>query len=102
VGEERAGSAESHGREYLQWRDHDFRRYLECNRRHEFGNASGGLALNGGELLADNGFSIARLVDLMTNGGTLAAVPGGRCDVFGKLLGLWELDHWGYGEHRCG
>ena len=66
------------------------------------GNASGGLTLNGGELLAGNGFSSARLVGITSNGGTLAAVQGGAASFFGELHGPWKLDHRGYGEYRDG
>ena len=57
------------------------------------GNASGGLILDGGELLAGNGFSSARAVRLTANGGTLAAVVGGARSFSGNFTGTGNLTH---------
>ncbi len=55
------------------------------------GNVSVGLTLNGGELLAGNGFSSARLVGITANGGTLAAVAGGAASFSGNVTGPGNL-----------
>ena len=55
------------------------------------GNVSGGLTLNGGELLGGNGFSSARLVGINSNGGTLAVVAGGAASLSGNFTGPGNL-----------
>jgi fibronectin-binding autotransporter adhesin len=55
------------------------------------GNASGGLILNGGELLAANGFSSARVIGIQAGGGALATAPGGDASFSGNITGTGNL-----------
>jgi fibronectin-binding autotransporter adhesin len=55
------------------------------------GDVSIGLTLDGGELLAANGFSSARPVTITANGGTLAATAGGSASFSGNLTGTGSL-----------
>ena len=50
-----------------------------------------GLILNGGELLAANGFSSARVVDIQAGGGNLATVLGGDARFSGNFTGTGNL-----------
>ena len=63
------------------------------------GDLSGGVTLDGGELVADIGFSTSRTVALTANGGTLAGSRGRQGDFFGESHGRWELEDRGCGEH---
>jgi fibronectin-binding autotransporter adhesin len=55
------------------------------------GGSSGVLTLNGGELVAGNGFSSSRTVALTANGGTLAAATAGEAIFSGNLTGAGSL-----------
>jgi fibronectin-binding autotransporter adhesin len=55
------------------------------------GDVSGGLALDGGELVTGNGFSSLRAVLLTANNGTLSTVAGGTADFQGNITGSGSL-----------
>ncbi len=55
------------------------------------GDLSGGVTLDGGELVAANGFSTSRTVALTANGGTLAATAAGKAIFSGNLTGAGNL-----------
>jgi fibronectin-binding autotransporter adhesin len=55
------------------------------------GAVSGGITLDGGELVVSDGFSSLRLVVLTAKGGTLAAVAGASTDFQGDITGSGGL-----------
>ncbi len=60
---------------------------LEVGAEANLGAPSGGITLDGGELLSDGKFSTTRALTVTTSGGTLAAVNGTTATYFGPISG---------------
>ena len=75
---------------------------LSVSRDGALGDLTGGITLDGGEMLGTGNFSTSRLIALTANNGTVAAAAGGGASLSGNLTGSAGLDHRGLGEHWYG